>query len=236
MSYCVNCGVELDPSLKKCPLCGTPVINPNVIPFYEATSPYPTQKGQVDVVKHRDIALLISIMLVTTAITCGLLNLFVFRANRWSVLVFGFCVLIWVLIVPPFLAGSGKLSVYIRILLDGAATFFYLYMISYLTGSKSWVFGIGLPIVALITLLIESFFYARRQIRSSFLHTSLYLFTDIALLCIGIELICRHYIHLPYALTWSAVVLTVCAIFIIAIIMLLVRPSLRDALRRRMHF
>ena len=30
MSYCVNCGVELDNSLKKCVLCDTPVINPNV--------------------------------------------------------------------------------------------------------------------------------------------------------------------------------------------------------------
>ena len=28
MSYCVNCGVELDASAKKCPLCDTPVYNP----------------------------------------------------------------------------------------------------------------------------------------------------------------------------------------------------------------
>ena len=28
MSYCVNCGVELDDSAKKCALCDTPVINP----------------------------------------------------------------------------------------------------------------------------------------------------------------------------------------------------------------
>ena len=28
MSYCVHCGVELDPSLKKCPLCNTPVLDP----------------------------------------------------------------------------------------------------------------------------------------------------------------------------------------------------------------
>ena len=27
MSYCVNCGVKLDPSLERCPLCNTPVIN-----------------------------------------------------------------------------------------------------------------------------------------------------------------------------------------------------------------
>ena len=28
MSYCVNCGVELDGSLQACPLCNTQVINP----------------------------------------------------------------------------------------------------------------------------------------------------------------------------------------------------------------
>ena len=30
MSYCVNCGVKLDKSLKKCPLCNTVVYNPNI--------------------------------------------------------------------------------------------------------------------------------------------------------------------------------------------------------------
>ena len=29
MSYCVQCGVRLAQQEKKCPLCGTPVINPN---------------------------------------------------------------------------------------------------------------------------------------------------------------------------------------------------------------
>ena len=29
MSYCVNCGVQLDPAAKKCPLCGTPAWRPD---------------------------------------------------------------------------------------------------------------------------------------------------------------------------------------------------------------
>ena len=29
MSYCVNCGVKLEETLNKCPLCNTPIINPN---------------------------------------------------------------------------------------------------------------------------------------------------------------------------------------------------------------
>lgn len=234
MSYCVNCGVELDPSLKKCPLCGTPVINPNVIPFYESSSPYPTIRGQVEEVRHRDLALLLSLILGTISATCGLLNILVYTSVKWSLLVVGFCVLVWVLTVPALLAG--RLSIYVHLLLDGAATSFYLFMISYLTGSHAWVPGLGLPIVVLITVLAEIYFLCRRRLSSSFLFTSLYLFTGIALLCIGIELLCRRYLHRPLQITWSAIVLTVCSIFLIGIITLLLRPALRDAVRRRMHF
>ena len=40
MSYCVNCGVELDPSAKTCPLCGTPAWHPELDapPYFPANS------------------------------------------------------------------------------------------------------------------------------------------------------------------------------------------------------
>ena len=41
MSYCVNCGVKLDPSLKYCPLCNTPVINPHDLSKMQPISPFP---------------------------------------------------------------------------------------------------------------------------------------------------------------------------------------------------
>ena len=80
MSYCVNCGVELDPSLKRCPLCNTPVIHPSQLAQKDtqARSFYPSRKGQVDTVKRTDIAILISVILGGTAIACGLLNRLVY--------------------------------------------------------------------------------------------------------------------------------------------------------------
>lgn len=48
MSYCVNCGVELEASLRECPLCHTPVINPMEAGKDKPPSPYPTDKGQVE--------------------------------------------------------------------------------------------------------------------------------------------------------------------------------------------
>jgi len=51
MSYCVNCGVELDASATKCPLCDTPVYNPKAPEPATQPSPFPKEKGQVEVVE-----------------------------------------------------------------------------------------------------------------------------------------------------------------------------------------
>ena len=77
MSYCINCGVELEASLKECPLCHTPVINPNRLNIEFPASPYPDNKGQVEVVKRKDLGILLSVVLTATSATCLLLNLLV---------------------------------------------------------------------------------------------------------------------------------------------------------------
>ncbi len=41
MSYCVHCGVELAPSEEKCPLCKTPVMDPNQAWREPEERPYP---------------------------------------------------------------------------------------------------------------------------------------------------------------------------------------------------
>lgn len=78
MSYCVNCGVELDASLGKCPLCNTPVINPSKLEEITRTSPYPKESGQVDVVKRKDLAVLSTISLTATSLCCLFIESFCF--------------------------------------------------------------------------------------------------------------------------------------------------------------
>ena len=99
MSYCVNCGVKLDPSLERCPLCNTPVINPNEVSHTHPVPPFPKEKGQVEVVKSKDLAILLSVSLTATAAVCGLLNLLVFSSSPWSLYVIGACLLLWVLFI-----------------------------------------------------------------------------------------------------------------------------------------
>ena len=103
MSYCVNCGVKLETSLKKCPLCNTPVINPNEQQPIKPASrpPFPADRGQMEVVKRKDLAILIFVTLSAIALVSGMLNLFVFNTtNLWSLYVIGGCLLLYVITLP----------------------------------------------------------------------------------------------------------------------------------------
>lgn len=234
MSYCVHCGVELDPSLRKCPLCDTPVLDPNNIPWFEATSPYPAKKGKAEPVRKKDAAIFVSVLLLTISITCGILNWLVFSRTLWSLLVIGFCLVLWVICIPFIF--YRKLPPYSAVLLDGLAVSFYLYLISRLTGSADWLFYLGFPIVAMFTVLSELFMLFALKVNRSFFAVTVYILTLISLSCIGIELLCRDYLGDPLRITWSAIVLTVCIVFIIAIVTILLLPRVREEARRRLHF
>lgn len=234
MSYCVNCGVELEASLQECPLCNTPVINPKELQNLKKESPYPKEKGQVEAVKRKDLGLLLTLVLTATAISCALLNLFVFRQNMWSLLIIGICIILFVLAIPAVI--YTRQPIYVSLLLDGIAVGVYLYMITYLTVSDRWLWELALPIVGLVTLLVELFTLLLRKLRVSFITTALYLFVETALLCVGIELLIDHFLSRALGLSWSAVVLTVCSVIAITLITLLSKRRLRDAVRRRLHF
>ena len=242
MSYCVNCGVELDASARECPLCNTPVVNPREqmlqkgqgSPGGADKTPFPKEKGQVETVKRKDLGILLSMVVLASAATCGILNLFVFQGVPWSLAVIGAGVILWVFMIPAVI--YTRQSIYVSLLLDGAAVSLYLYMLTFLVDSSGWCFGLGLPITALVTAIAELMTLCVRILPRSFLTVSLYLFTAIGLLCLGLELLIRRYLEARIFLTWSAVVLTICTILDIAVITVLSRRRLRNALRRRLHF
>ena len=101
MSYCVNCGVELEISLSSCPLCNTPIVNPKQLAIQRAViSPFPKEKGIVEDVKRTDLSILMCTILAATSLTCGITNLFVGKGVFWSLPIIGACILLWVFSLP----------------------------------------------------------------------------------------------------------------------------------------
>ena len=234
MSYCVNCGVELEASLRECPLCHTPVINPIQLNREFPPSPYPSKKGQVEVVKRRDLGILLSVVLSATSITCFLLNLLVFDASLWSLVVIGCCICLFVFTFPAIF--YSKTPIYLSLLADGVSVAVYLFLISFLTSSNRWFWQLGLPIVILLTLCAECFPLLSRFFPLTILSCALCIFVEVPAFCVSLELLIKHILERPYRITWSAVVLTVCVIIDFALITILAKKRLPTAVPRRLHF
>ncbi len=240
MSYCVNCGVELHETAKFCALCNTPVINPNLLKEKKEEleksrkTPYPGNPGEVEDVKRGDMIILLTVVFGSTALICGLLNLLVFNHNRWSLAVIGACATLWVMFVPMML--YRKLSIYLAILLDGLIVAVYLFMLVLMVDADRWFYGLGLPIVALVTMLVEAMTHCYRKLPNSILVMALYFFTVVGILLLGLECIIDYYLESRIQLSWSVLVGTILLLINIAIITLLSRRGLRDMVRRRLHF
>ncbi len=236
MSYCVNCGVKLEQSLKTCPLCHTPVLNPNesVAESSSVSSPFSATRGEVEPLKKHDVALWLSIVLGSTAVTCGILNLFVFHHNYWSIPVIGACIILWLFFCPrmfvPQIPSSLNLAV------SAVSVVCYEFAITFMTKNNRWFFEIALPItlVVLILIAVSGLFY--KLVSGSLIATVLYFFVDVALLCLAIEYFTDNFIHHEVHLFWSVIVFSVCAVISIALTALLSIKRLRETVRKRLHF
>lgn len=234
MSYCVNCGVELDGALRECPLCNTPVINPRELTRQKSPSPFPEEKGAVETIRRKDFGILTSSILGATAVACGVLNLLVFTGVAWSLAVIGACLLLWVMMVP--LVIDSRQPVYFSLLLDGVAAGLYLFMLSFLTAGQEWMWGLGVPIVILVTFVAELVTLCLRKLPNSFLTNALYIVNAVGLLSLGLEILIDLYVSEHVTLSWSAVVLTVMVCVDAMLITVLSRRRLRNEVRRRLHF
>ncbi len=234
MSYCVNCGVELHPTASKCPLCDTEVINPKYPVDQTSPTPYPNTKGQVDRVSKRDSIILLSSIFGSTALACGLLNIFILNKSAWSVYIIGACIMLWICIVPAL--AIRKLPYYANLLLDGAAVSIYIYLISLQFPGSDWFGRFAFPIIAILDLLLILFVYCRRTISSSTLVSGIYLCIGIGIYCAFIDFMIHLYFFAESTISWSAIVLSCCAVTSIVLITIVTRSKLRDEVRRRAHF
>lgn len=232
MSYCVNCGVELDKTATKCPLCKTEVINPKCPPDRTAATPYPMEKGTVDPVSRKGLSIFLSVVLAAIAFACFALNLFLFNSNLWSPYVMGACLLLWIFSVPPMLLNP---PVLLTIVLDGAAICFYLLVIAFQFESRDWYYELAVPIVVAATFFVFWYAYLLKRFKMSIFARLAFLFGEVAGINLVIELAIRHMVEGVFYIRWSAVVLTCCGIVVIALVTVARHSQLREQVRRRMH-
>lgn len=146
MSYCVNCGVELSKGTNVCPLCDTPVINPNK---RSTENEYPAFPENVELpkgVRKRYVALIISFVMLLPNIVCLMTNLFLTPKMLWSVYVISTSLLVWFLFILPFLIKNKH--PYLLLTIDAFITAAYIFVFYYYNSPRDgWFTAIALPAV-----------------------------------------------------------------------------------------
>jgi len=234
MSYCVNCGVELDATHAGCPLCNTPVYNPNQPIDRSSPTPYPVEPGKAEEVVNKEFTVLMTIVFATISVVCGMLNLLVLDMTRWSLYIIGALAVAWVFMIPVFL--RDKLPAPICLALNGVAVALYVGMISLLHPGHGWYIGIALPIICVATMLMEVFYLFTIRMKTSLLSRAVVMMLIIAAVTVTVEVLIGLHFHGRIILTWSAVVLLCCVAVDVILITISLHKGLRSELRKRMHF
>jgi hypothetical protein len=190
MSYCVNCGVELDDSAKKCALCGTIVVNPSKAdnPAENISSPFSEEVYIPKTVKARFFAGLVSLIMLVPNMACFLVNLLLLPGNFWSVHIMSTSLLIWVIFVLPFFKKDHK--TYFMWAFDTVAVGAYVFLLMKTLNVLEWYSICALPIMVMISgMVLFYLIWVRRKKRSGILK-ALAICTEIALafLLVGILL------------------------------------------------
>ncbi len=153
MSYCVNCGVELDKSAKKCALCSTPVINPNIIIEENVREkPFSENIQLPKSIKKEFIAFIISVIMLIPNIVMLFLNIFFIRQGFWSIYAAASSLLLWVLFVFPFF--TKKSRPFLMWAFDTAAVGGFFFTVYALHGVQPSVTKSTLSVIALISVAV----------------------------------------------------------------------------------
>lgn len=234
MSYCVNCGVQLDATAAFCPLCHTPVCNPNQPVDTVSPPPFPSERKEVPPESKLALAVLLSAMLVSVSLCCGVLNLFLRAGHIWSLYIIGAAVMLWIWLVPPLLLR--RLHVSVQLLWDVLAVGIYLLLICVDLHGWDWYLRLALPILGLGYVLALLLSLLLGQKKHSILSSTAISIGHIGVFFLGVEFFLDLYLDGLWAPTWSLVVLTVCVALIIPLVVIRQVPSLREEVRKRFHF
>ncbi len=236
MSYCVNCGVELDKSEPRCPLCGAEVINPAAMQEEKPARPYPSHVEHLDRrIDRRYIASFVSLLLLIPLFTAMLTNIMVSGKLTWSYYVLGGELIAFAVFLLPMIAHIPRI---LYIVIDAGAVGVLLLLIQVMnSGDWGWLLLLGLPITGL-TALFAWFvaWMASSSCRLPVLVRFTFALTALGLLIVGIEFFIGLYQHVIAWPQWSLYVLFPCLVLGSALLLLNRRARLKAEIRKRFYF
>lgn len=183
---------------------------------------------------RRELVLLLTVLLLSVSLCCGLLNLLFLRTQRaWSLYVIGAAATLWLWSVPPLLHRS--LRLWLRLGLDICAVGVYVFLISIDLHGGDWYVHLALPIILSGGVMAILLGLLLRDHRRSTLTSITLVIGALGLFAFSIEYWVDRWLYTAFIPGWSVVVLVICAAIIVPLIVIRRTPGLREEARRRFH-
>lgn len=236
MSYCVNCGVELESSLTRCPLCKTPIINPNNKEAALPAAPaYPPENFHAAMRKMRRMtALLLSVIFSVPIIICPLCDYIIQGKVTWSIYVVLSVVFAWIVTVPPILIRHNTLLKCAW--LDYFSCNIFLYTLNLLVlPQHSWYESLVFPITSFILAVILLFVVLFREFDMHPLTVIGLIFAIAGVLSVFIEYLIMMYTQVTGMFVWSVPTLISCEAVALLCFIISRMTKLKAMIRKKMH-
>ena len=201
--YCVKCGVSLEKGTEKCPLCGTPVWNPDG-DVKEKSYPdtYPKVKNPAVAA-----AAVLTVICVFTCYLIGVICSNLYGRLAWgSYAVFGI-LLAYVWIVLPLWFKNPNPVIFIAA--DHVAAALYLLFVNVKTGGN-WFLSFGFPVVMLSLVWLETAVVLYRYVRGG----KFFITGGLIILIGGFLLLLELFQHITFGtrmFSWSGYAAVPCA-------------------------
>ncbi len=234
MSYCVQCGVELAASEKRCPLCDTPVVNPNAPAGAFGEPPYPRELEHIARKIDRRYGMWLATLALLLPMAVSLVvDICTSEGGWWSLYVLGAGACLWVWVLLPLWKSMQRPYVYLA--LDIAALASYLLLVWAISGGGRWYLHLALPLCLVLGLYCVACVFIKRRESVKGLHKPGWMILIGACMIVALECVIDDFLWESVRLGWSLYTAVPLASLSLACRIIEKKQQLKDSIRKRLY-
>lgn len=229
--YCINCGVKLAASEKKCPLCGTVPYHPD-LPPQEHRPLYPANSAPAREVRPKAAQAVVLILFLLPLVITLLCDLRINGTVTWSGYVMGALALGYIVVALPGWFERPNPVIFVPV--DFAAAALYLLLIDLMTGG-GWFLSFALPVVGGVGIIVTTVVTLLRYVRRG----QLYIFGGANIALGGMTVLIEFLLNVTFGrpmVWWSVYPLAALALLGGLLIYLAINQSARETMERKLFF
>jgi Family of unknown function (DUF6320)/zinc-ribbon domain len=223
MSYCTNCGVELDEDMIFCPLCGSVLGKAVITETIEPSELYPSDIILIHKKEtRRHLWELSGIISFSGIVVCTIVDLVIHKKLSWSLFADTSILATWICLTLILLAFR-KYFLIIPGLLITILTMLFLFDIFF--PPVNWFFELGLPITAAFFISVSIVVLLWKAANFRGFNILAIAFLVLSGFCIVCEVFIDKFLSGKVDISWSAIVAV--SVFPIALVLLFVHYRMK---------